>query len=91
MSTVTLTLTPFQAMQLQSALSDRLLKLRGLPTAPETPEREIVQLASEATSLALVSLASALYLDAPESADPITAAKAYADWAPGELVEAFGR
>lgn len=79
---VTVTLTAEQAMQVQTALGERILKLYAMPRDPDTFEGQVVIAATRIADAALVKVLDALY--PPESADEVTAAKARADNARGD-------
>lgn len=74
---VTVTLSYVQAMQVQTALGERINKLYAMPRKPGTFEGDVVITATRHADEALVLLLDAMY--PPESADEITAAKAQAD------------
>lgn len=76
---VTVTLTTLQAMQVQTALGERIMKLYGSKstTLPGSFEADVVAAALDLSDGALVRILDALY--PPESADGLTAAKGEED------------
>lgn len=80
---VTLELTAFEAMQLQSAMGERLIRLNTKPVPSHPLEGAVTLAAQTACDSVIRKVVEALYPD-PE---PLT----FPDWTPGELQEAFGK